>query len=371
MGNNKTARIALSLAISAILIAGMLSEKTQAQDGTPTATPTATSIFLCGGAACEILPTPIAATPTPPDFEGDPDYQSPPTPIPALVVPTMPSFTPPEYVAPTPPTSIPTIVLPAVPSFTLPSPLSGTVITNPTPIPTPILPAVATSTAEIGIELPEIEFATPELGLGSMEYPDLTLPTPGATLAAIDSSLNLSVTTPISLSVANDGGANVISAAGQSIVGTLVSGRGVVSDVISNTNALSATWAALWDANDALSVASAPDWYAPTLPRPIADIGWRFELMGEDVRRRYSLTAWGGLVTDIIALPIRFIKGLQDLGGLLGPFGLFLTWMWIMLPVVLFFKMIEFMKNLAISLWNFVVQVAHIIMDLIELIPGE
>lgn len=370
MGNNKTARIALALAISSILIAGMLSETTQAQDGTPTATPTATSIFLCGGAACETLPTPIAATPTPPDFESDPDYQSPPTPIPALVLPTIPSFTIPEYVAPNPPTAIPTIVLPSVPSFTMPSPLSGTVITSPTAIPTAVLPTVTTSTAEISLDLPEISLATPELGLASMEYPDLTLPTPGATLAAIDSSLSLSVTAPISLSATN-GGSNVISAAGQSIVGTLVSGRGVVSDVISNTNALSATWTTLWNQNDAMAAASAPDWYAPTLPRPIADIGWRFELMGEDVRRRYSLTAWGGLVADIIALPIRFIKGLQDLGALLGPFGLFLTWMWIMLPVVLFFKIIEFIKNLAINTWNFVVQVAHIIMDLIELIPGE
>lgn len=192
-----------------------------------------------------------------------------------------------------------------------------------------------------------------------MDYPEISLPTPVATL-----------TTPISLS-ASGGGGNVISAAGQLVVNTLVSGRGVVSDVISNTNALSATWVTLWNQNDAMAVASAPDWYAPTLPRPIADIGWRFELMGEDVRRRYSLTAWGGLVADIIALPIRFIKGLQDLGSLLGPFGLFLTWMWIMLPVVLFFKMIEFIKNLAINTWNFVVQVAHIIMDLIELIPGE
>lgn len=93
--------------------------------------------------------------------------------------------------------------------------------------------------------------------------------------------------------------------------------------------------------------------------------------MGEDVRRRYSLTAWGAMATEIIALPLRFVKGLRDLGSLLGPFGLFLTWLLIMLPVVMFFKIIEFLKGLAIGLWNFAVQIAHIIMDLIELIPGE
>lgn len=370
MGNNKTARISLILALSFSLIAGMLSQTTQAQDGTPTATPTATSIFLCGGAACEVLPTPLAATPTPPDFEGDPDYQSPPTPIPALVLPTMPSFTLPEFVQPTPPTAIPTLTLPTVPSFTLPSPFSGTVMTSPTAIPTPALPAVVTSTAE-GIDLPTISLATPELGLGTMDYPEIDLPTPAATLSAIDYSLSLSVSTPITLGAVNGEGSAVISQAGQSVINTLVSGRGVVSDVISNTNALSATWVTLWNQTDEWVIASAPDWYAPTLPRPMADIGWRFELMGTDVRRRYSLTAWGGLVAEIIALPIRLIKGLQDLGALLGPFGLFLTWMWIMFPVVLFFKMIEFLKYLAVSIWNFIVQVAHIIMDLIELIPGE
>lgn len=338
MGNNKTARISLILVLSTSLIAGMLSQTTQAQDGTPTPTPTATSIFLCGGAACEILPTRSAPTPTPPDFEGDPDYQSPPTPIPAMVMPTMPSFTLPEFVQPTPPTAIATLTLPDVPTFSTPEALSGSV-------------AITTPTA--------------------MDYPEIDLPTPAATLSAVDYSLSLSITTPITLGAVNGGGSSVISQAGQSVINTLVSGRGVVSDVISNTNALSATWTSLWNQTDEWVIASAPDWYAPTLPRPMADIGWRFELMGTDVRRRYSLTAWGSLVAEIIALPIRLIKGLQDLGALLGPFGLFLTWMWIMLPVVLFFKMIEFVKNLAITIWNFLVQLAHIIMDLIELIPGE
>lgn len=263
-------------------------------------------------------PTPTSFFVTDPEIPPTPDYTNP--------TPTAPNFTDdPDYQSP--PTPIPNVSFPDL----------------------PILPG-------------------PGAGLATPNLPDNALPTPGATVASIDTSFVLSYTAPVSISISDT---SAMSNATNAIIDGVIGAQSVVSDVLSNTNALSATYMSLWTQTDEWAIESAPDWYAPTLPRPMADIGWRFELMGEDIRRRYTLTAWGALGAEVVALPIRFLKSLRELGGLLGPFGLFLTWLLIMLPVVMFFKFLEFIKGLAFSLWNFFVKIAHLIMDLIELIPGE
>jgi len=302
MGNRSAPRRSLVGIIITILIVGLSQTTIWAQD------PTATSVFDFGGElpTPDIVLTPDYANPTPtaPNFSEDPDYQSPPTPIPSITLPDVPTFS----------------------------------------------------------------IYAPGAGLSTPELPNNSLPTPAATLVPIDTAFTLTYRSPVSISMSVT---DEISEASETAIETIMSGQSVISGVLSNTNALSATYMGIWDQTDELITESAPDWYAPTLPRPLADIGWRFERMGEDVRRRYSLTAWGTLAAEIIALPLRMVKGLRELASLLGPFGLFLTWLLIMLPVTMFFKILEFLKGLILGLWNFAVQVAHIIMDLIELIPGE
>lgn len=119
-------------------------------------------------------------------------------------------------------------------------------------------------------------------------------------------------------------------------------------------------------------IQSAPEWYAPDLPRPMADIGWTFEQLssGIDSGQRYSLAQWAWFAGEVVSLPFQFVKLVRQLIQFLGAFGLFLAWLLIMLPVVLFFKMFLFLKNLFIKLLNWIIAVIGFFIDLIKLLPG-
>jgi len=137
--------------------------------------------------------------------------------------------------------------------------------------------------------------------------------------------------------------------------------------VVSYTTYLSTTVGAVTAGTDTLSFSNAPDWYAPALPRPVADVGWQFEEMGQDVRKRYSITHWGAWVAQVLALPIQFIKGLRFLTEMFSPFGLMLAWLLIMFPVVLVFRELEYLKDLIIRLINILWEIVKFV---ISFIPG-
>jgi hypothetical protein len=59
----------------------------------------------------------------------------------------------------------------------------------------------------------------------------------------------------------------------------------------------------------------------------------------------------------------------MDLFRFMGPFGLFVAWLLVLLPVVLFFKIFEFFKSLVIRLFNFIFDMIRFILELIKLIP--
>ncbi|NJN95685.1 MAG: hypothetical protein HC875_17020 [Anaerolineales bacterium] len=141
------------------------------------------------------------------------------------------------------------------------------------------------------------------------------------------------------------------------------------TDVVSFTSWLSASTSI--NGTDTFTVASAPGWYAPSLPRPLADVGWTFETMqgGIATGQRYSLAAWAALAGYLASLPIQLIKSVMDVFRFMGPFGLFVGWLLIMLPGVLFFKVFEFFKSLVIRLFNFIFDMIRFILELIKLIP--
>lgn len=210
--------------------------------------------------------------------------------------------------------------------------------------------------------------ATPTYQPPTIEPPDLPTTTlsatPISTLAAISVAINISYSTPAPI-----GGAADLTATGaiSSVNGMLLGTQGVISDIISYTDSLSNTIFELGLATDTLATGSAPDWYAPPLPRPIADIGWRFEEMGQDTRKRYSVASWGIWTAEVLAVPIKLVKGLAPIAQLLGPFGLFLIWLLIMAPIVLLFKILNFLKDTAIQIFNFLFD---LIKFLISFIPG-
>jgi len=154
------------------------------------------------------------------------------------------------------------------------------------------------------------------------------------------------------------------------INGFLDDSRQFFSNGISKTLELSATIHTSIVAEDVISTSIVPDSYAPTMPRAIAQIGWQFEAMNSDLQRRYSLSEWTTFVASIIVVPVKLVKSLFVLGRYLGPLGLFLGWLFVMLPLTLLMKMSKFMKDLVTSLFNFLIDIIRFVLDVIKLIPG-
>lgn len=256
-------------------------------------------------------------------------YADTPTATPANPTPTTPNFYDPLYSGP--PTSIPDVNLPDIGRMATPPP---TPTYEPTPLETPALPTVS--------------------------LPD----TPVPTLSSVSSSIGISYSTPALLSVSTDLTAtNAVS----QVSNLLLSTQNTISGIITYTDSLSNTIFELSMATDTLATGNAPAWYSPALPRPIADVGWRFEEMGQDTRKRYSVAAWGIWMAEVLAIPVQLVKGLAPVAQLLGPFGLFLAWLLIMAPIVLLFKILRFLKDAAIAIFNFLFE---IIKFLISFIPG-
>lgn len=286
----------------------------------------------CTGDPCLFYtPTPTT-TPTPINTPG------PGTPTP-VAMPSPQDFPRPFYNRPT---SIPNINFPTVPDaldVDLPQP-------DPWPTPSPF-------------DMPDVPNPDP-----------IDLPLTGTTaisLEAINSSISLSYTTPLAL---NQGGLTG-TAAYTAVTGIIGTGREWVSDTVSYTLWLSGEAAAI-NPTETFTVATAPDWYAPPLPRPMANVGWTFETIqdGIDSGVKYSLPTWAGFFGYIVSLPFQFIKMLLGLADFLGPLGLFIIWLLIMLPFVTFVRIWVFIKNLFISLFNLIHKFIRFIGDIWDLIPG-
>lgn len=300
---------------------------------TPTATPTHTP-----------GPTPGPGTPT------------------AVAMPNPSPFPRPNYGIPT---SIPVMSFPSVPS--------QVTVSIPAPTVDPwMTPAALPMPGVISITLPSPgEVVTPSLGIAT---PNILPPSPfsmatvtAIPLSTVSAEIPLTYTLPMTLA----GGGSVSSTLTMTGMDVIIGdGYDLISGTISYTNWLSAEATKL-QATDDFTIATAPSWYAPKLPRPIANVGWTFEgLRGGIETNRYSPATWGGIFGYAISLPIQFIKMLFQLAEVLGPFGLFLIWVLVMLPFVLFARFFIFIKNSFIWLFNFLHRLIRFIGDIWDLIPG-
>lgn len=325
--------------IVALLLVALLVVPALAQSGcsgdpclffTPTATATGTPRPTPGPGTPTAVPMP-GASPFPRPFYGIPTsipnvtYPQVGSPI-AVTLPAPPALTPRSTPSPLPMPSPLTMTLP------LPNP-----ITNTTPSPLS-LPAPLTST--FGLTAPNPVNLNPVTAFSSTNLVDLITPQP------------LNGSQPFSQS--------------QIITNT----NDFVGNAISYTTWLSGEVAAL-NYTETFTIAVAPAWYAPALPRPMANVGYTFETLqaGIETGHRYHIWTWAAFFGYIVSLPIQLIKAIFDLFRFLGAFGLFVIWLLIMLPVVLFFKILEFLKSLVIKLFNFIIDAIRFILDLIKLIP--
>lgn len=252
-----------------------------------------------------------------------------------------PTNTPVGTVAPSTPTSTAIKPTPTAPNFTDPNYGGG--------LPTPIATLSFPSSGYLPTPAP------------------LSGATPIPTLASASVGLSLSYPTPAPFT----GTAHLSST--QMITGVLaaVDGtRSVISGILTYTNMLSGNIHAVMVATDTMLFDTVPDWYAPYMPRPAAQVGWDFETMGTDLRRRYSVPQWTAWIAEMLAIPVQYVKALFPWARALGPLGLFLAWLFVMLPIVLVFKILAWLKDALISLFNLLIEFIKLILDILGLIPG-
>lgn len=290
----------------------------------------------CTGDPCVFqTPTPTATgTPRPTPGPG--------TPTPVPMAPTV-VFGLPDY---SQPTSIPAMTFPPVPTALSVSLPNAPAAINPDPL-----------TSTFSLDVPDAI----SISVSSLTPISFTSAT-AIPLSGISTTFSISYTTPATLGA----GSGVTGTEGYSDVsGSLVGITGLVSDVVSYTTWLSTTVDNI-NPTETFTIASAPDWYAPPLPRPLADVGWTFETLqsGIDTGRRYTVASWAGFFGYVVSLPFQFMKVLYQIVQFLGPLGLFLTWLLLMAPLVTYFRILLFFKNLFISLLNFIIKVIGFLLDL-------
>lgn len=141
------------------------------------------------------------------------------------------------------------------------------------------------------------------------------------------------------------------------------------TSAMSQTMALSQSMSTMIVASNWVTASTVPVDYAAWLPRPVAQAGYQFETMGSDLQRRYSVVDWTRFFISILVIPIKFAKGLMVLGRFLGPLGLFMAWLFIMLPWVAWMKLLGFIKDTIIRIINFFIEIIRVIGDIWDMFP--
>jgi hypothetical protein len=247
-----------------------------------------------------------------------------------------------------------------------------------TPTPYPVPPSSTVyATPPSGVSLPGPgDFLVPT-SIPALVFPPPpspispdAIPTPAplslTPIATPNYSDTISYTTPISLDFS---GGVTDTAAYTAVTGILGEGSGWISSVVSYTGWLSGEVSTLQQTGT-FTLSSAPEWYAPDLPRPMADVGWTIEGLqtGIDSGERYSLSTWAWFGGYMVSLPVQLGKVVFQIIQFLGPLGLFVIWLFVMLPYKLWVKFLIFIKNLIISLFNFILETIRFLLDLIGLL---
>lgn len=277
------------------------------------ATPTNTPVIPQGTATPTNTPNPAFDTPT-----AEPEcHDACPTSTPTLVKRFPESY---DFV----PTALPPILFP-----TWPAPPKLTPVPRPLPVSLPLIPTA-----------PPIPPLTASLVL--------SYPTPMAINLTVVATVEPTATGPATATPTP---------------------WGLIDSVNGYTDWLSNTVASI-EGSEVITLANAPASYATAMPRELADVGYTFEqLAAGGVDKGYSLNSWAALFGYMVAIPIRFVKNLWELFVFMGPIGLFFAWLFVMLPVALFFKAIVFLRMLIVRLLNFVLNVFDFLWKLWEAIP--
>ena len=247
---------------------------------------------------------------------------------------------------------------------------------TPTPYPVPPSSTVVATPPE-GVALPGAGSFPMPTSIPAMSFPPppspispeaISTPQPLSlsTIATPNYSSSMSYTAFITLNFDTEATGTAVYTSAAGILGT---GTGWISDVLSYTGWLSGEVNSIQQ-TDTFTIASAPAWYAPDLPRPMADIGWTFETLESDIDAgaRYGLDHWAWFVGYMVSLPFQFIKLVFQLFQFLGPLGLFVIWLLVLLPYKLWVLFIIMIKNTLISLLNAIIKLIDVILAILRTI---
>lgn len=79
---------------------------------------------------------------------------------------------------------------------------------------------------------------------------------------------------------------------------------------------------------------------------------------------QYGIKQWATFAGLLVAMPFQLLKILYLVVQFVGPLGLFITWLLVMIPVVLFFKLLKLIKDIIIWLLNLLITVFEFSMRL-------
>jgi len=122
------------------------------------------------------------------------------------------------------------------------------------------------------------------------------------------------------------------------------------------------------------TIAQAPDWYAPSLPREMADVGWTLETVlnkkSNKPNKNLSLRAWAWWFGRLSAMPFRFMKWVFSFWNFFGPFMLLTIWLLVMLPVVLVLRTLPILHKFLFSAIRWLEWAVDWVRKIIEMLPG-
>jgi hypothetical protein len=229
---------------------------------------------------------------------------------------------------------------------------------NPTSIPPATFPDVPDELNPIPIPIPSV------IDLSTPVFSEST-PMP---LTDISTSLTISYSGFISI----DGSGGITGSQIYTMMsGVFSTGQGLISDVTSYTTYISGEIGNL-QFTETFTITTAPTWYAPQMPREFANVGWTFELMDSDMYavKRYSVNTWASIFGYICSLPVKLTKTIWELFKFLGPFGLFLVWLLVvMLPFVFGIRILYFLIIFLVRMLNFILTIIDWILKLWGALP--
>jgi len=198
----------------------------------------------------------------------------------------------------------------------------------------------------------------------SPDFPTINLtPNPSVTLASISTTIDIpAFSTPMGIDTSITGTNGITGS--EDLEGAIDDIEGFTGDLVDYTNTLTQATTAM-QGSEVITVVAAPDWYAPELPRPLADVGYTFEFLTDPQSdtTNFTVTSWASFFGYTASLPWQFIKSLWQLVAYFGPFGLFLAWLLIMAILLTAWYGLATIVRLVVMAIRFIKQV-------IEIIPG-